>query len=124
MYRNWVGKGPMDLRGSHLSVYLRGDELQLDGAQCFFWVQSPGCRWHLTSSPLTIADGRWASEPNVFDLRNQESLWHRSWAVEPSTAPVLNDVLGNAHSYGFSFVGFGQEPRGKLSMDEFEIKLT
>jgi len=26
-------------------------------------------------------------------------------------------------SYGISLVGFGQEPRGKFSMDEFAIRL-
>ena len=37
------------------------------------------------------------------------------------SAPSLNDVMASAHSYGFSFVGFGREPRGKFSMDEFRI---
>ena len=34
----------------------------------------------------------------------------------------LNTVLGSAGSYGFSFVNFGGEVTGKLSMGSFEIR--
>ena len=36
LYRSWVDADPLDLRGARLSVYLRGDDLQLGGAQCYF----------------------------------------------------------------------------------------
>jgi len=123
-YTNWVGREPLDLRDARVSVYLRGDGLQLLGAQCYFWVVSSGGRCHLTSCPLTISDGAWAKEPNVFTLRNDESLWHRSWSADPANTPALDDLLANARSYGFSLVGFGQEPRGKFCMDEFEIRFA
>lgn len=123
VYMHWIGRGPVDLRDAQVSVYLRGDELQLQGAKCHFWVVAPGCRWHLNSQDLSISNGRWADQPNRFVLKNDESLWHRSWLLDPASPQSLDDVLGRAVSYGFSFVGFGQEPRGKFAMDELEIRL-
>ena len=64
-YRHYIGLGPVDLRDTRVSVYLRGDDLDLDGANCYFWVVGSGRegrssgRWHLTSNPLTIGDGAW-----------------------------------------------------------------
>ena len=84
---------------------------------------APGVRWHMSGSPLTISDGEWASEPNTITLHNDEAQWYRSWANDPARVTPLDDVLANATSYGFSFVGFGQEPRGKLSLSKFEIAL-
>ena len=56
-YLRWTDRDPMDLRGAEVSVYLRGDNLQLSGAKCYFWVNSPGVRWHLTSRPLECDRG-------------------------------------------------------------------
>ncbi len=128
-YRYYIGLDPIDLREATVSVYLRGDDLKPDGASCYFWVVSRGKegrssgRWHLTSNPLNISDGEWASEPNVFTLKNDESLWHRSWAMDPENPPTLDDLLGDCRSYGFAFVGFKDLPRGRISMDELEFKL-
>ena len=130
IYRHWVGLGPVDLREARVSVYLRGDGLELGGARCYFWVvgrggeKGSGGRWHYASNPLHISDGRWADEPNVFTLHNDESLWHRSWSADPANPPSLDDLLGNCRSYGFSFVDFGQLPRGRFAMDEIEIELA
>jgi hypothetical protein len=120
-YRNWMGDDPIDLREAEVSVYLRGDNLRLDGARCYFWVNSPGTRWHLTCHPIPVPDGRWEAEPARVRLRNDEHLWHRSWAASPQS---LDAVLANAVSYGFSFVGFLSEVSGRLSMDEFAINLA
>lgn len=120
-YRSWINADPVDLRGCEVSVYLRGDGLRLDGAQCYFWVNGPGTRWHYTAQPLTITEGAWAREPQRFVLHDEERLWHRSWAASPTTALSLTDMLRNAHSYGFSFVGFTSEVSGRLSMAEFTI---
>ena len=117
-YRNWLGEDPLDLREADVSVHLRGDNLRLDGALCYFWVGGPGTRWHLTGQPLAISEGAWGAEPARFRLRNDESLWHRSWAMRPQG---LEAVLANTGSYGFSFVGFTSEVSGRLSMDEFTI---
>jgi hypothetical protein len=70
-----------------------------------------------------ISDGEWASGPNTITLHNDEAQWYRSWANDLSRVTPLDDVLSSATSYGFSFVGFGQEPRGKLSLGRFEITL-
>jgi hypothetical protein len=121
-YFSWVNLDPMDLREAEVSVYLRGDNLQLSGAKCYFWVNSPGVRWHLTSRPLTVTEGRWATEPNRFTLVNDESLWHNSWSSIPPRFQSLDSMLRRAHSYGFSFVGYVSEVTGKFSMDEFELR--
>ena len=122
-YRSWIGADRVDLRGAEVSVYLRGDQLRLDGARCLFWVHGHGTRWHCASQPLAIADGSWAAAPSRVSLRNDESLWHRSWTIDPNAPVGLDRVLGDAESYGFSFVGFSSEVSGRLSMDEFEIQL-
>ncbi len=121
-YRSWINEDPVDLRGAEVSFYLRGDGLNLDGAQCYFWVCGQGGRWHYTSHPIEISDGAWASEPTVLRLKNDESLWHWSWPRTPESLRNLNRLLGNVPSYGFSFVGFTAEVTGKLSLDEFSIK--
>jgi hypothetical protein len=118
-YRNWMNKDPIDLREAAMSVFLRGDDLCFDGAQCLFWVYGRGGRWHLNSRPLTLSSGEWSSQPLRFSLPNEETAWHHSWPPEPGR---LVDTLGAVESYGFSFVGFGPEVSGRLSMDEFEIK--
>ena len=41
-YRSWLNEDPIDLRNAEVSVYLRGDNLRLDGAECFFWVHGSG----------------------------------------------------------------------------------
>ena len=120
-YRRWVNADPLDLRGAEVSVYIRGDNLQLDGAHCFFWVHGQHTRWHLTSHPLTIGEGCWPSEPNRFTLVGDPALWHNSWSQDPRNPVPLDSLLGRAESYGFSFVGFTAEVTGKISMDEFEI---
>ena len=122
-YRNWVNKDPIDLRNAEVSVYLRGDNLRLDGATCFFWVHGVGGRWHLNSRPLHIPEGRWSDEPLRFLLQNDETLWHHSWPRDPESSRSFEDILRASHSYGFSFVGFSSEVTGRLSMSQFEISL-
>ena len=121
-YRNWVNEDPIDLRNAEVSVYLRGDSLQLDGANCLFWVHGAGGRWHLNSQPLPISEGRWNSGPVQFALTDDEKLWRHSWPRNDLTKP-LSQVLGASHSYGFSFIGFSSEVTGRLSMSQFEIAL-
>ena len=56
IYRSWVNGPPLDLREAEVSVYLRGDHLDLKGAQCYFWAldQEIGTRWHYVSQPLKV----------------------------------------------------------------------
>ena len=123
-YRNWIDADPMDLRDAEVSVYLRGDGLRLDGAQCFFWVHGSGGRWHYTSRPLAISDAAWARAPLHVRLENDEQLWHHSWPRDPRLSAPLDRILGQAHSYGFSFVGFSSEVSGRLCMGTFRITLA
>ena len=120
-YRHWVNADPIDVRDAEMSVYLRGDQLNLDGGQCLFWVLAHGTRWHMNSRPLTVAEGSWAGAPNRITLKNKEALWHMSWSGDPEKPAPLDTVLGRAHSYGFSFVGFTAEVTGRLSMADFMI---
>ena len=115
-------KPEIDLRNAEVSVYLRGDNLQLDGANCLFWVHGAGGRWHLNSQSRPISEGRWNSGPVQFALTDDEKLWHHSWPRNDLTKP-LSQVLGASHSYGFSFIGFSSEVTGRLSMSQFEIAL-
>jgi hypothetical protein len=101
-------------------VYLRGDGLELFGGQCLFWVAQGGSRWHYSNSPIPISDGCWFPEPTRLTLNSDESQWNHSWAPKSAS---LDSMLGKAPNWGFSFVGFAQEVRGKLSIDEFKIKL-
>lgn len=123
-YTRWVDRDALDLRDAQVSFYLRADDFQFHGSQCYFWVVGPGGRWHFTSQPLTVGKDQWPEKPNVLRLVNDVSLWHHSWPSDPPTPALLNQVLSRAVSYGISLVGFGQEPRGKFCMDEFEIRLA
>ena len=126
-YPRWVKGDRLDLRNAKVSVYLRGDGLDLKGAKCFFWaVSAKGrkkSRWHYTSRPLKANHGHWGDK-QTFLLKNDESLWHRSWSRDASKPVSLDYLLGNTDSYGFSFLGFSGEVTGKVSMDELEIELA
>ena len=123
LYRNWVGEPPIDLRGAELSVQLRGDGLDVGGAECYFWAHTAGTRWHCNGQPVPIADGQWG-EPARVPLQSDESMWYRSWTRFPEKAASLDTVLGGTTSYGFSFVGLSREVTGKLSLGSFAIRST
>ena len=126
IYQKWVGGSAIDIRDMTLSVYLRGDNLDLKGASIYFWALSnhgPGTRWHYIAKPLSILQGSWGQR-QTFQLINDESLWHRSWSWDPSHPTSLDGVLRNCDSYGFSFVGFSSEVTGRFLMDEFLITTT
>ena len=124
LYRSWINADPIDLRGAEVSVFLRGDDLQLDGAQCFFWIHGQNTRWHYTCRPLSISDGCWDVQPNDLVLEPDEKRWHCSWSRDPDHPAPIASLLAQVDSYGFSFVGFSQEVRGRLCMDEFAISLS
>ena len=120
-YRKWVGGPKLDLRDGRISVNLRGDDLDLKGANCYFWAQIGNNRWHFTAHPIPIPEGAW-EKLHSFVLENDESKWTRTWGW---TGPAsLDRVLRECAGYGFSFIGFpeGEEVTGKLSMDVFRIE--
>jgi len=113
---------PLDLRHTAISFSLRGDELQLYGATCYFWVVTflpTSTRWHYTSQPLAVPSGKW-SELQTVVLKPIEELWHCSLNLRGPRIP-LDDTLGLCMSFGFSFVGFSEKVTGKLSLSEFTI---
>ena len=120
-YRSWVNEDPVDLRDAELAVYLRGDDLVLDGAECYFWIHQAGTRWHCNAHPIEISDGGWADQPQRLTLVDDPAQWYMSWTGTPNKPADLNQVMGAAASYGFSFVGFSNEVTGKLSLGGFEI---
>ena len=91
------------------------------GGQGYFWILGDGTRWHMTSRPLTITEGRWAEEPNRVVLKSDKSLWHMSWTGRKDGPEPLDQALGRTTSYGISFVGFILGISGKLCMDGFRI---
>lgn len=113
---------PLDLRRTTISFSLRGDNLQLHGATCYFWVVTflpTSTRWHYVSQPLVIPEGEW-SKLQILTLTPEENLWHCSFSLrEPRVS--LNDTLGFCASFGLSFVGFSEKVTGKLSLSEFTI---
>ena len=120
-YRSWINEGCINLEDAQISVYLRGDNLQLDGAQCYFWVLYNDTRWHYTDIPLVLSQNKWADKPHLFSIKKEESKWNNSWTNLPNGPEPLSSVIKNCESYGFSLVGFKQEVTGRIGMDEFNI---
>ncbi len=124
-YQSWDGNPQLNLQNAVVSVYLRGEALDLKGRKLFFWILNAeqGARYHYTAYPLTISQGSWGVVQS-FVLRNEEVLWFNSWQRNPYNIPTnLDYVLGHVDSYGFSFIGtpFSHEVTGRLMMDEFSI---
>ena len=122
-YRKWNNDGPIDIRNAPLSVYLRGDNLDMKGGACYFWALNNRVmtRWHFNSAPLAIHDGDWADAPARVILQNNEEVWNRSWSIDSDHPGSLDEVLGECDSFGFSFLGFQSEVTGRICMDELEI---
>jgi hypothetical protein len=113
---------PLDLRYTAVSFSLRGDNLQLYGASCYFWVVSfvpTSTRWHYTSQPLIVPEGKW-SELQTLVLSPKEDAWHCSFSLQQPRTP-LNDVLGLCMSFGISFMGFSEKVSGNISLSDFTI---
>ena len=120
-YRSWIDAAPIDLRDAEVEAYLRGDGLRLDGARCTFWVHAGGTRWHLSAQPAEITEGAWADAPVRLRLTTDPADWHNSWSMQPGQPAPLDQVLGEAASYGFAFSGFSSEVSGRLSLAGFRI---
>jgi hypothetical protein len=123
IYRTWVDANALDIRGAKLSLYLRGDKLDLKGAKCLFWAfnRTRGTRYHYTGEPLKVIADEWGKRQTIV-LKNDKKLWHESWSRNPDKPASLDEVLRECDSYGVSFVGFSNEVTGKLAMDELVIE--
>ena len=124
VFRNWTNKAPVDLRNAEITFHLRGDDLELKGANCYFWVSGytpRTTRWHYIDQPVDIPDGKWDT-PVTLILRNNPNLWHRSFSSDSQHPSPLNHTLGASISYGFSFVGFSEKVTGRIGLSSFFIK--
>ncbi len=72
---------------------------------------------------LKVNDGRWGDK-QTFVLKNDESLWRRSWSPDASKPVSLDYLVGNTDSYGFSFAGSSSQVTGMVSAGELEIELS
>ena len=133
-----VGLQPLYLNDANLEVLLAGDNLDLKGGKCYFFVHSTGifddwnrhegnyqsCRWYMSHSPLKVGDRKW--ESNKITLENRPSFWTRSWGGPLS--PSLGLALGTAISFGFAFHGFPtkpyDKPTGKFMISELKFSWT
>jgi hypothetical protein len=105
-----------DLRYAEVSVYLRGDKLDLYGGECLFWIKGrKGYRWHMSGKPLKITNNDWGTRL-TFILENDEKLWHVSWprlGTHDDVLRRLDIALGDVENLGFSFVHFDREAGGR-----------
>jgi len=122
-YRFWNNEPPLDLRGAELQFRLRGDNLALHGAQCYFWAVTyapSATRWHCTGKPIPISHGRW-EEPVVLRLEDDPAQWHCSFASDPACQQDLEQTLATCFSYGFSWVGFSRKVTGRVGLSDFRL---
>lgn len=122
IYYRWLfspgwPKQEVDLRGAELSVQLR-DKLEPSGLKITFWALCDGARFHFMGSLLRSGHD-WTG--NRLVLKDDPSLWHRSWARGGAEVPLC---LDRVESFGFSLHGFptGEKPRGHIDIDEMMIR--
>jgi len=122
-YSIWDDSPPRDIKNAEIRFRLRGENLALHGARCYFWVvtQFPrATRWHFTGQPLPISFGHWG-EPAVLRLEDDPSCWHRSFVSDPTCTAGLTDALSFCLSYGFAFVGFSEKVTGTIGLADFAM---
>jgi Ca2+-binding RTX toxin-like protein len=120
-YPQWVDSSAsfnLDLTDAVIEFYLRGDALDLQGAQAYFWITDGSGRWKSYVQPLAIGDGEWA-----FNSVSLNSLRLEDWVVSFQSGPDNVVDFSNVSSWGIGFVGFdqGKEPTGTIALDEFVI---
>ena len=123
-YQSWACEPFLDLRNATVEFSLRGDDLDLKGGSCFFWIltQTPfSTRWHYMDKPLDISREKW-EKPQKIILRDEPSLWHRSFHKGSGQPHGLSQTLGRCMSYGFSFTGFNEKPTGRFSLASFSLE--
>lgn len=123
-YQHWLSEPPIDLRHATLRMTLRGDDLNLHGGHCLFWVvtYAPASQlWHHTYQPLTINNGDWAEPTDIQLLPNPEHWQSNSTTDVSAPKGGIVGALGACFSYGISFVGFSRKVTGRLSLGNFEL---
>lgn len=123
-YRYWQHEAPADLRDFTLQCRLRGENLELHGANVYFWAVTYGpaaTRWHYVAEPIPVSHGEWGGLTSLV-LRPDPSAWHRSFASVPEAANTLPQTLGVCFSYGFSFVGFSKKVTGRIALADFRLE--
>lgn len=123
-YRNWTGRPILDLRNASVSFYLRGDQLDLKGARCYFWITAgvpTTVRWHYIAYPIDISIDSWGPR-NEMQLIDDPEKWHKSFSGNPGVNDDLAYALRTATSYGFSFVGFKEKVSGRICLSDFSLQ--
>jgi hypothetical protein len=140
----------IDFRNSRVSMWIRGEDVDLKGSHLVFWIQSrlrnsaKSANYAYTSKPLDAAlnGGEWTQLS--FDLPNNESDWTclgTTAAKEDTyTCTGLNEALGDVTTdfglilYPLNFrpslapedAAFPDRwqgsPRGRISLDDFELQ--
>lgn len=122
-YARWQGSGhstTVNFEDSTVEFYLKGDNLDLNGAQAYFWVLDVHGCWKDYTTTLNIGDGDWA-----FNSIQLGSVVADNWDQSFHAFDGEIDFTQVA-SWGIGFIGFdpGDEPTGSLSMDEFVVRQT
>lgn len=110
-----------DFSGKQIQFGLRGDNLDLKGGHCHFWVENEYGRWHRTANNLVIGTTSWENQSITLDAT--PANWTRTYD-RYGTSPSLN--LSIISSWGFSFIGFprGVPVTGKFMLSHFYAKVV
>ena len=140
-----LAAGEPDLRGAHVSLYVRGHNWQPNGSELLWWTQSqsnpaitrqpdwrcdPTANWAYTGHMLTDAlqSGNW--EHIAYKLRHHADQWsfggfyteqpdwkrYDYWPIDPVQAKVNYDLF-----HLLAFVDPDNPPRGMIDFDEFHL---
>lgn len=107
------------LNGWTMTCHLKGRNLDLKGAGCYFWVTTEQGRWHKTGTPLTINNTGWTANSVLLDGNGWSQSWSRGG--NPLGSETLN--LSAVESWGFSFRDFprGEPVEGVACLDAFRL---
>ena len=134
--------GDPDMRGAHMTAYVRGNSFKANGTELVFWAQSTPdlansyqdatarwSNWGFTGFNLTdgLASGQW--EKVDYRLKADTTQWtyagHNVAAMRDSYLYVpINQVLQHLNGDLFHmlvFVDPTSEPTGSIDVDDFDV---